>query len=1221
MTKGRLAILLSLILLLTLIPMNTSSTQGDIIDVRISISPEQLDALASYHIIEEYESFVVVSITSDEVEELTARGFDVEVEDLHRIGIRGFSFDSRDGEPPIPEELRTSGYPSGDGYYIVQFHGPVKEEWKTSLQRAGAEILSYVPSNAFLVRTRTGISSLSEVQAVQWVGLFQPAYKIAPELASSSGTFEAEIITFRPEGVNSVVNALPQASVLYSYRGKDFGRVDARLNRDQLVKVANLVDVHFIQERQVPQVLNSRMQWIMQTNVNGNRRVWDMGIRGEGQLVGFSDTGLDYDHQFFREDAGTIQSGDIYNVTDMTRRKLVRYWVHGDPTDEWSWKDSPNRYDPGAGWATLGHGTMVAGTFGGNDDPMGSSDNDGGAKAAKIFFQDIGSVDMRGGVRRDSLKYIPSDYDNLFGPAYDAGARVHSNSWGSSTSVYTFEAQMVDEFMWNHPDMLIVFSNGNGGPTSWFQYDVASPATAKNALSSGSGQTSPNQDSVAGYSSRGPTSDGRRKPTVTAVGEGVSSMSTGDPKDNTNTAWESSWAGTSYSAPDHASLAAMARQYFTEGWWPTGTKIPGDAFNPSAALLKAVLAASGQQMTGSFSDSKSEDTWPNNSQGWGRVLLDDALHFTGDTRRMELVDETLGLSTGESNIESYFVLDSGEPLRVMLAWTDHPGVAWTTPNLVNDLDLLVTDPTGNTYKGNVFGTMAQGESQPNTGSYDRLNVLEGVHIKNPAVGAWTVEVIAHDVPNGPQPYALVALGDLGTGYGQVFLDQTVYGDGDTIGITVRDTGPTSINVTIWSTTEPGPEVVSLTETSPGSGRWVGNINTTLGFPSPDGQLQVSDGDLVTVQYDDMNPIHTSTDTATIDGSYPIIFNIFVINVTSTTADVIWSTNEPTDSRVYYNKSDPLILQEFVGAYRTQHDVLLTGLEPQTTYRFDVESSDPYGHTVVENNGGMHYEFTTLKPMPEPPTNLRAWLFGNNYEHVHIEWDLSTDDATMVDHYAVYYSTTGYDPDGTGYKFLAASPKGINFFDHYLAGHLNPWNIFYYVQANYSGGLPGRAEDQVAKFTRWMPTGNVLLSFPLKMVNQTIEYALKTVSWDRAWTYDAWTGRWMEYHIWKNWNDLLTVDQSMAIWVNVTSPEPVTHAGVVPKNFTIYLKEGWNLVGFPYVRWDYTVDDLATETGAERVESFNVVAQPYYLWDLPGPTFMAPCEGYWIKVPADTVWVL
>lgn len=1217
--NGRvLAVMVILFFLLGMGPVDDATSQGELIDVSIRFSGNQVNILSSHQIVEEYEGFVLASVTPSELNRLTAAGLDVQVEDLHTIGVRGYEFDSRAGQPTLPADLHISSY-AGEGYYIVQFRGPVKQEWKDSLVRAGAKILYYVPQNAFLVRA-SDMSSLKDVQAVQWVGLFQPAYKIAPEVLSA-GIAEAEVITFHPEGVASVLEAIPERAVLHTYEGEDFGRVDARLDREQLARVARIPDVNFIQERDVPRLMNSQMQWIMQTNINDNRRIWDEGIMGGGQIVGIADTGLDFDHNLIREDAGTIVSGDVYNVTDLNRRKLVRYWVFGGINEEWAWKDSPNRYDPGAGWATIGHGTMVSGTFGGNDDPFAMSDNDGGAKGAKIFLQDIGDVQQWGGYYQDILSWIPNDFDNLFGPAYDAGARVHSNSWGSSTTSYTQEAMMLDEFMWNNPDFLVVASNGNGGPTAFFQYDVVSPATAKNVLSSGSGDTYPSQGSVAGYSSRGPTSDGRRKPTVVAVGTGVSSMSTGDPWDNTNVAWEEGWGGTSYSAPDHASLAVMTRQYFEEGWWPSGMKTPSDAFNPSGALVKAVLSASAQQMTGSYSDSKNENTWPNNAQGWGRVLLDDALYFAGDLRMMELVDDKMGLSTGETNIESYYVTDSSESLRIMLAWTDYPGVAWTTPNIVNDLDLLVTGPGGETYRGNVFGNFAQGESQPDTGSYDRLNVLEGVHIKNPAEGAWTVEVMGYDVPNGPQPYALVSLGAIGTDWGQVYLDQTIYGETDTIGISVRDTGPTAVNVTIWSDTEFIPEPVVLNETAPGSGRWVGTIDTEQAAPMTDGRLQVSSGDTVTVRYDDDDPVHSSFDTAVIDASYPVISDLFVVNITSTTADVIWRTNEPADSKVSYNVSDPLDNTEYRGGYRMEHDLPLTGLTPETTYLFDVESSDPYAHTTISNNGGLHWQFTTLKMMPEPPTNLRAYLFGASWQHVRIEWDLSVDDATLVDSYDVYYSQTAYMPDGTGYQFLGSVPAGFNFFEHYLAGHGNAWNFYYYVEANYSGGLPSRSEDQVAKLTRWAPEGPVLVSFPLKMVNSSIEWAFKTTNWDKARYYDQGTGEWLEYHKDKNWNDLLTVNQSMGIWVNVTSTAPITSAGIVPKSYTIPLAKGWNLVGFPRIDWGYSVNDLMTQTGADRVEAFDFGEQPYKLYVLSGSTWLTPGEGYWIRVPANTLWIL
>ncbi len=45
-------------------------------------------------------------------------------------------------------------------------------------------------------------------------------------------------------------------------------------------------------------------------------------------------------------------------------------------------------------------------------------------------------------------------------------------------------------------------------------------------------------------------------------------------------------------------MAALIRQYFEEGWYPTGTKIPMDKLEPSSALVKAVLLNGGQFMKG-----------------------------------------------------------------------------------------------------------------------------------------------------------------------------------------------------------------------------------------------------------------------------------------------------------------------------------------------------------------------------------------------------------------------------------------------------------------------------------------------------------------------------------------------------------------------------------------------------------------------------------------------
>lgn len=1146
-----------------------------------------------------------------------------EEKNLHIIGIDGYSFDTRIGVPELPDDLRISDYPENVmGHYIVQFIGPVKEEWKEAVEQLGGIIGDYIPYNAFDVKafpqTRAAIEDLS---SVQWVGPFQPAYRVKPELWSREGLFDVEIITYDGKDVNRILEFLPTSSVIKAFADEEFGMVVARIDITLLPLLASLPEVEYIEPYMEPTLYNYEMQAVMQTNKTPSspdaRRMWNLGIDGSGQLVAIADTGIDFDHRFFRESSSLIVRGDVYNVTDLSRRKLVRYQVMGSPSDPWSWRDSAygDRY-------CFGHGTLVSGTFGGRDDDTGGSSlNDGNARGAKIYMQDIASVCDPG---YDCLVYIPSNLADLFGPAYDAGARIHSDSWGTpGENGYDAYARMVDEFMWSHPDMLIIFANGNGGPGGSSHYDVSSPATAKSALSAGWGDPWPNQNSVSGVSSRGPTSDGRMKPTLIGVGEGTSSRSSGNPWDNSNIARELNWMGTSYAAPTLASVAAMVREYFEEGWYPSGTKVPGDSFSPSAALVKAVLVTGGQRMTGGYSDSKNERTWPNDSQGWGRVLLDDALYFRGDGRQLEVVDNETGLSTGEYHTYNYVVTDSSRPLRVTLAWTDYPGAVYGNPVLVNDLDLLVIAPDGTTYKGNVFGTMGQGQSLPNTGSFDRLNPVEGVLVKNPAEGAWTVRVVGSNVPNGPQPYALVTLGSFGTDWGVVRMDRDVYSESDTIAITVEDKGAPSVDVSVYSDTEPVPEVFTLFETSPGSGSFAGIVWTTPAPPSKDGLISVSDGDTITVSYYDVSPPHLATANASVDASPPIVSGVFARNITFSSANIIWSTDEKADSTVFFGQTAILGNSTSDSNFTRSHDILLLGLQENTTYYFDVESSDKFNHSTLDDNGGSHYSFRTFKSRPSPPTNLTAKLFGPDWAHVRIRWDLSLDDATMVDHYSIYYGLRNYNPEGIDYLYAGEVPSGMNFFEHYTFGHGMWEDVFYLVRANTSWGTSSMSLGQAAKMTMWYNKGPQLVSIPLLLGDKSINSVLQTLRWKRARYYNPFDqdDHWKEYSRGKYLNDFLYVNRSIAFWVDLQASGFLTIAGAVPNTTKMKLVEGWNLVGFPSCQKNYTVAELLAFSGADKVEAFLSTVSPYYLMDANGTYVLSPMNGYWVHMPLDSSWTI
>ena len=223
----------------------------------------------------------------------------------------------------------------------------------------------------------------------------------------------------------------------------------------------------------------------------------------------------------------------------------------------------------------------------------------------------------------------------------------------------------------------------------------------------------------------------------------------GNPPASTCSVSSSPFQGTSMATPAVAGLAALTRQYFTEGWFPYGTPTAGEEITPSAALVKAVLVNSGTDMA-------TPDT-PNYNEGWGRVLLNDALYFDGDAIELWVEDEASGVGNAGTMDYSFNVDSSTVPLEVTLVWTDYPATAGASVTLQNNLDLTVTTPGGVEYKGNMF---SGGVSTP-AGAYDIRNVEEVVRFAAPVPGSYTVRVDGTNVPHAPQPFAVAATGSFG----------------------------------------------------------------------------------------------------------------------------------------------------------------------------------------------------------------------------------------------------------------------------------------------------------------------------------------------------------------------------------------------------------------------------------------------------------------------------
>jgi hypothetical protein len=77
---------------------------------------------------------------------------------------------------------------------------------------------------------------------------------------------------------------------------------------------------------------------------------------------------------------------------------------------------------------------------------------------------------------------------------------------------------------------------------------------------------------------------------------------------------------------------------------------------------------------------------------------------------------------------------------------------------VNDLDLIVTAPAGQTYLGNDFD-QATGQSTTG-GTADNLNNAEQVHLLTPSAGQYRIDVVGTAVNQDTQGFALVVTGTL-----------------------------------------------------------------------------------------------------------------------------------------------------------------------------------------------------------------------------------------------------------------------------------------------------------------------------------------------------------------------------------------------------------------------------------------------------------------------------
>jgi len=313
----------------------------------------------------------------------------------------------------------------------------------------------------------------------------------------------------------------------------------------------------------------------------------------------------------------------------------------------------------------------------------------------------------------------------------DGSVQITNSSYSNGCNDgYTTTTRTVDTQVHDITSLLHVFSAGNsnnnncgyGAGNQWGNI-TGGHKQGKNVIATANVFF---DGALVNSSSRGPAHDGRIKPDIAANGQ--NQLSTDENNDYL------SFGGTSGAAPGIAGVSAQLYELYADD---NGGTLP-----PSG-LIKAALLNTANDYG---------NVGPDYKFGWGIVnglragkLLEDARYLTSS------------ISQGATNTHNINVPSGTTQVRFMVYWTDEPATNGATTALVNDLDLVVTDPSSTTYEPWILDPTPDPVTldNPATNGPDHLNNVEQVLINNPTAGTYDLDISGFSVPMGPQEYFIV----------------------------------------------------------------------------------------------------------------------------------------------------------------------------------------------------------------------------------------------------------------------------------------------------------------------------------------------------------------------------------------------------------------------------------------------------------------------------------
>ena len=357
----------------------------------------------------------------------------------HQIHWHGYSFNTGIAMPNLIPAIQITAYPEDEqrGYYFVQFTGPITSKMKLEVTDTGAELLNYVPDNAFLTRMSSQQKDVvNGLSAVQWVGIYQPAMRISKPLSNKltgkesirqnefdfarkilipgDNILQLIVFVFEGEELSRIKSEIEQTGAeIYKVSDEKNTKILISISKEKALQLASVHGVKWIEEYHMGTLYNDLARGI--TDITS---VWNThGLHGEGQIIAIADNGLDsgLDDASMHDDfEGRIEAIFSWPV-------LAGYGILNDGADD------------GAADLEDGHGTHVSGSALGSGNVSGDIYMGAAPQAALVFQaleQETHLISQYSEGDGYYLTGIPLDLNDLFQEAYDADARIHSNSWG-----------------------------------------------------------------------------------------------------------------------------------------------------------------------------------------------------------------------------------------------------------------------------------------------------------------------------------------------------------------------------------------------------------------------------------------------------------------------------------------------------------------------------------------------------------------------------------------------------------------------------------------------------------------------------------------------------------------------------------------------------------------------------------------------------------------------